>query len=106
MGSALAYFDVKHFDDVETTSYYSNAVDRMVFKSVIQGYDDGLFHPNDAVNRAQAVTMLYRYDQQLQQRIDYLEDLLCNGFDANSSSNSNFTQAYTEVCEAPADYLQ
>lgn len=101
-GSALAMVQIKQFSDVEKGSYYETAVNSMVYKEVVQGYDDGLFHPYDYVNRAQAVTMLNRYDEQLNARVKYLENMLCNGFTANSSTNANFTEAYQQICEAPA----
>lgn len=101
-GSALAMVQIKQFSDVEKGSYYETAVDNMVHKGVVQGYNDGLFHPYDYVNRAQAVTMMDRYDEQLLARIKYLEDMLCKGFNANSSSDAAFTTAYQQICEAPA----
>jgi hypothetical protein len=101
-GFAMASVYVTQFADVKTDSYYKASVDNMVFKGVVKGYNDGLFHPDDAVTRAQAVTMLDRYDEQLLARITYLENMLCKGFNASSSTDASFTEAYQKICEAPA----
>lgn len=100
-GLALASVAIKQFGDVEKGSYYEGAVDNMVYKGVVKGYDDGFFHPNDLVSRAQVVTMLDRYDQQLEARNDYLEKILCNGFTSGSSNDASFVKAYQQICEAP-----
>ena len=101
-GLALASVAIKQFPDVEKGSYYQTAVDNMVFKGVVQGYSDGKFHPGDYVNRAQAVTMLDRYDQQLVARNKYLQTILCRGFTKNTSPDAQFAEAYQQICEAPA----
>lgn len=66
------------FPDVDYEDYYGSAVNNMVYKDVITGYEDGDFGPHDEVSRAQLVTVLDRYDQQL--LIDELESIVCTGF--------------------------
>lgn len=100
-GSVYAAVQVKQFADVEAGSYYDTAVDSMVNAGVVKGYDDGLFHPYDAVNRAQAVTMFDRYDQKLEKRIDYLEAMICNGMDKDSYTTEKAKEAFQVICVAP-----
>ncbi|MFA5830104.1 MAG: S-layer homology domain-containing protein [Candidatus Gracilibacteria bacterium] len=98
-GTALALVQIKQFSDVEKGSFYSTAVDNMVYQGVVKGYDDGLFHPNDGVNRAQAVTMLDRYDQNLKDtEIKYLKTMVCTGFNENTGSYPDYKAAYQKLC--------
>ena len=98
-GTALALVQIKQFSDIEKGSYYSTAVDNMVLEGVVKGYDDGLFHPRDSVNRAQAVTMFDRYDQNLKNTdLKYLKTLVCTGFNQNTNSNNDYQLAYQKLC--------
>lgn len=101
-GSVLAAVQIKQFADVENGSYYDTAVDRMVNLGVVKGYEDGLFHPNDMVNRAQAVTMLDRYDTSLKPWIEDLSTLVCLGMSENSYKDSHPGSAYSS--DSDADY--
>lgn len=58
------------FPDVERGTYYTDAVDWAAEHSLTTGVGTtGEFRPHDAMDRAQAFTMLYRYDQYLDGRI-------------------------------------
>lgn len=46
------------FEDVAAGSYYSDAVDYLVEKGVLEGFPDGTFQPNTGVTRAQAAKIL------------------------------------------------
>src|SRR3990167_2266936 len=48
------------FPDVPEGSLYQEAVEMLVDAQVINGNPDGLFHPNDDVNRAAMLKMLYK----------------------------------------------
>ena len=48
------------FSDVTAGAYYEKAVEWAVEKNITDGVGDGKFDPNGIVNRAQAVTFLYR----------------------------------------------
>jgi hypothetical protein len=48
------------FPDV-TGQYFAGAVDWLAAEAITAGYPDGLFHPGDAVTRAQMVTFLDRF---------------------------------------------
>lgn len=98
-GTALALVQIKQFSDVDKGSYYSSAVDNMVNKGVIKGYYDGLFHPNDNINRAQAVTMFDRYDQNLKNtELEYLKTMVCTGFNEDTGSYPDYKAAYQKLC--------
>lgn len=48
------------FPDVNS-QYFANAVGWLAAEGITSGYPDGLFHPDDAVSRAQMVTFLDRF---------------------------------------------
>jgi hypothetical protein len=48
------------FPDV-SDQYFADAVAWLAGEGITAGYPDGLFHPEDAVNRAQMVTFLDRF---------------------------------------------
>jgi len=74
-GIAYAMINVATpFSDVDYNNYYGSSLTHMQERNVISGYSDGTFGPNDAVTRAQLVTILDRYDLSL--------------FNANYSTNS------------------
>ncbi len=47
------------FFDVAEDAWYAPYVQALADQGVVRGYDDGAFHPNDALTRAQAVQVLY-----------------------------------------------
>lgn len=49
------------FDDVPQGSWYEDAVLWAEANGIVVGYDDGLFHPNDAVTREQTAAVLCRF---------------------------------------------
>lgn len=49
------------FDDVESGTWYYDAVIWAASEGIIQGYGDGRFGTNDPVSREQMVVMLWRY---------------------------------------------
>lgn len=60
-GSSTSYSQFKDASSIPTA--YCGAVSWAVDKGIIKGYDDGCFHQNDALSRAQMVVMLARYCQ-------------------------------------------
>lgn len=48
------------FSDVSNYAYYYDAILWAVEQGITKGYEDGTFHPNDTVTRAQFVTFLWR----------------------------------------------
>ena len=50
------------FTDVDTNAYYAKAVAWAAQKGIVYGKTATSFAPNDTVSRAEAVTMLYRYN--------------------------------------------
>ena len=51
---------IQLFPDVQETAWYAEAVNWAKANGIVVGRDDGLFHPNDNVTRAECVAMLYR----------------------------------------------
>lgn len=53
-------FEESPFSDVDEEDWFYGYVMYGFDLGVVEGYDDGTFHPNDPVNRAEALTMLLR----------------------------------------------
>ena len=51
------------FTDVETDQWYSDAIAWAAANSIVGGYGNGLFGPDDPITREQLATILYRYAQ-------------------------------------------
>lgn len=49
------------FPDVASGSWYTRAVAWAASKGIVLGYEDGTFHPNQAVTRQELATILRRY---------------------------------------------
>ena len=49
------------FPDVPAGSFYEKALGWAVGKGIVRGYNDGLFHPDEPVSRAQLAALLRRY---------------------------------------------
>lgn len=52
---------VPSFNDVNDGAWYTEAVAWASGKNIVNGYDNGVFGPNDNVTREQIATILYRY---------------------------------------------
>lgn len=50
------------FSDVASGRYYSNAVAWAAANSIVTGYNDGTFKPDNKITREQIATILYRYE--------------------------------------------
>lgn len=50
-----------NFRDVNSGAWYAAAVNWASANGISNGYSDGSFHPNDAITREQAATILYRF---------------------------------------------
>ena len=51
------------FTDVEADQWYSDAIAWAAANSIVGGYGNGLFGPDDPITREQLATILYRYAQ-------------------------------------------
>ena len=51
------------FEDVAAGEYYYDAVSWAGANSIVNGYDEDTFGPNNAITREQMATILYRYCQ-------------------------------------------
>ena len=56
---AQVAFATPSFSDVDETTVYSDSITWMAENGVIQGYQDGSFGPDQCVNRAELLKMLY-----------------------------------------------
>lgn len=51
---------VKTFDDVPEDAWYYNAVSSMTANGILNGYSDGLFHPQDNITLGEMAVIIYR----------------------------------------------
>lgn len=58
VGTAFALSQL--FSDVPDNTWYSNAVNSLSEKEIIEGYEDGTFRPANDINRAEMAVMLDR----------------------------------------------
>lgn len=54
------YSNVNAFSDVESTAWYNEAISTLVEASVLGGYGDGTFRPDQPVTRAELATIIVR----------------------------------------------
>lgn len=50
----------QRFADVIPDAWYYDAVNTMGINGILNGYDDGLFHPDDYITEAEMLTVIYR----------------------------------------------
>lgn len=65
------------FADVPADAWYAPYVDTLYEMGLVNGYDDGLFHPNDPINHEQFLVLMARIAKWLD--MDYYEMSLRNG---------------------------
>ncbi|MBI5413155.1 S-layer homology domain-containing protein [Candidatus Peregrinibacteria bacterium] len=106
LGIAYAiYTPLKVFPDVNYNAYYGDSLKIMQERGVISGYSNGKFGPNDAVTRAQIVTILNKYEDSLfnqayPNKTTELLNLICIGIDESKFSvNQNLQELYKQFCE-------
>ena len=58
-------FDSVSFPDVEADFWYSQAISWAADMSIVTGFEDGNFYPNENISRQQLVTILYGYAQHI-----------------------------------------
>lgn len=73
------------FTDVESGSYYEEAVAWAEECGIVTGYDDKAFGPHDNILREQIAAIMYRYSK-------------FKGYDVSAAENSNIL-SYTDVAE-------
>ena len=79
------------FNDVARGSYYEKAVAWAAEHSIVNGYGDGLFGPNDRITREQLASILYRYAQYKKLDVSVGEDTnILSYHDATSISDYAF----------------
>ena len=79
------------FNDVARGSYYEKAVAWAAEHSIVNGYGDGLFGPNDRITREQLASILYRYAQYKKLDVSVGEDTNILSYnDATSISDYAF----------------
>ncbi|MEG0092132.1 MAG: S-layer homology domain-containing protein, partial [Oscillospiraceae bacterium] len=53
--------DTASFDDVAADAYYANGIAWAEANSIVRGYGNGSYGPNDSITREQLASILYRY---------------------------------------------
>lgn len=115
LGIVYAQGALKTFPDVDYNDYYAESLNDMYGRGVIYGYDNGKFGPHDPLTRAQLVTILKRYDDQLVNAYHSggtgnLQSLICLGIsrqdilDSTSEWSENagdLAALYDETCTLP-----
>lgn len=66
LGSSVAFAASKIFSDVPSNTWYTEAVNNLSEKGIINGYSDGTFGPTNNVNRAELAVMLDRMLQYIE----------------------------------------
>ncbi len=62
------------FPDVKETDWFAPAIAWAKENSVVNGYKNGSFGPNDSITRQDLVTVIYRYSGAIQEDLSALED--------------------------------
>lgn len=88
LGGVAVASAVGSFSDVEDNQFYSDAVDWAAENGVTEGTGDGNFSPARALTRAEGVTMLHRFDENV---VDALETSVDALEMANSTNGMNFS---------------
>jgi hypothetical protein len=58
--AVMVFWRSRQFDDVDVTAWYAPPVDWARYRGVMNGYADHTFHPGEAVNRAETVSILHK----------------------------------------------
>lgn len=53
------------FTDVPETHWAYEAINKFAELGIIEGYEDGTFHPDEPLTRAEAVALLNRIEERL-----------------------------------------
>ncbi|MDE6107168.1 MAG: S-layer homology domain-containing protein, partial [Oscillospiraceae bacterium] len=61
--AAFAVGEEALYPDVPNEEWYADDVLQVTRRGLMGGLDDGLFHPNDPVNRAAVITVLWRMEE-------------------------------------------
>lgn len=75
------HVEAPSFSDVPEGSYYAKAVSWAKKNSIVMGYSDTVFAPNDALSREQLVTMLNRYVAYLNAELPFDDSLLAFAYE-------------------------
>lgn len=90
IGSGIAFAATKVFTDVPEDTWYTDAVESLADKGIVEGYPDGTFGPGRNVNRAEMAVIIDRL-------IEYIE----TGEVTQKTEVSNFAK-----CEEHAGIMQ
>ena len=88
------------FTDVASDAYYANAVAWANANSVVSGYGNGKFGPNDSITREQLAAILYRYAQYKKYNVSVGEDTNIMDFDDVRQISSYAVPAIQWACGA------
>lgn len=64
------------FSDVSASDWYNNAISTLTNAGILDGYEDGTFRPNNAITRAEAVTLVNRTLERKPHKAHLLADMI------------------------------
>lgn len=85
------------FDDVSSSSWYSNAINWAAQNGVVSGKTSSTFDPNGSITREQLATILYRYSANNGKSVSNTSDYLVRNY---ADSNAISSYAKDAVCWA------
>lgn len=88
------------FTDVASGAYYANAVAWASANSIVTGYGNGKFGPNDPITREQFASILYRYAQYKKYDVSVGEDTNILSYTDAQSISSYAVSAIQWACGA------
>ncbi|OEH92133.1 S-layer homology domain-containing protein [Bacillus solimangrovi] len=95
------------FNDVKQGSYYESAINDLVSKGIIKGYEDGTFKPNVAITRAEIAKVLANdLDLDLSVNSNKFKDVSADAWYSsavNALANANIISGYEDGTFKPTE---
>jgi hypothetical protein len=63
------------FDDVQSTSWYAQAINYLASRNILRGYEDGSFRPNSPITRAELTAVMSRFFEMVENDVNSFTDV-------------------------------